>query len=92
MEVVKHSKATTAVQEIAEQLSVESLKEDLMRQVNDLSTEKQRRKDELEAENQRLRQKAEVKLDEPAAVGSSSNKPAKESKKDCSNTICFTCG
>ena len=41
---------------------------------------------------QLLPPKAEVKLAEPAAVGSSSNKPAEESKKDYSNTICFTCG
>ena len=81
MEVVKPSKATRAVQEIAEQLSLESLKEELMRQLNDLRTENQRRIDELEAENQRLRQKGEVKLAEPAAVGSSSNKPAVESKR-----------
>ena len=63
-----------------------------MRQLSDLRTEKQRRIDELEAENQRLRRKDEIKLAEPAAVGSSSNKPAEESKKDYSNTIFFTCG
>ena len=60
MEVVKPSKATRAVQEIAEQMSLKSLKKELMRQLNDLKTEKQRRIDELEAENQRLRQKGEV--------------------------------
>ena len=62
MEVVKPSKATRAVHKILEQLSLESLKEELMRQVNDLRTETRRRIDEIEAENQRLRQKAEVKL------------------------------
>ena len=92
MGVVKLSKATRAVQEIAEQLSLERLKEELMRQVNDLRTKKQRRIDELEAENRRLLQKAEVKLAEPAAVGRSSDKPAEESKKDYGNTICFSCG
>ena len=84
LEAVKPSKATRAVHGIAENLSLESLKEDFMRQINDLRTEKQRRIDELEAENQRLRQKDEVKLVEPATT--------KESKKDYSNTICFTYG
>lgn len=93
-DAAKPSKTIRTVQKLAEQLSFESLKDDLTRQQNDLRRERQRRIDDSEAENQQLRQTSKVQLTDQANVGTGAElaKPAETVKRDYSNITCVTCG
>ena len=50
-DVVKPTKATRAVQELADKLNLEAVKEELMKQMSDWKVEKRREIEELRAEN-----------------------------------------
>ena len=91
-EAAKPDKATRVVQQLTEQMNLGSVKAEILRQMKEWSTENQRRMEELESENLRLRQNVQTKSMEPAAVDTSTSKPAAGNKKNYSNVICFTCG
>lgn len=82
-------KVTRTKQDLAEQLSMECLKEGLQKQMNDLKIKKQRRMDELEAENQRLRLSNLTNLNDSAVVAVDKTKPADGEKREYSSIVCF---
>ena len=67
-DVFKPTKATRAVQELADQLNLEAVKEERVKQMSDRKVEKQREIKELRAENSLLRQNGQLKPSDLASI------------------------